>query len=124
MSYHDVKRRLDAGEIIVIDGGTGTELQRRGAVCDGEHERGDHEQVRERQRERTDDEYEQAEPDGQATKRKDAVDEPVHRRPLPLEAVPNTAHGVDSRRCRWIGLDLLAEVTHVDVDGARLAEVG
>ena len=34
MSYHDVKRRLDAGEIIVIDGGTGTELQRRGAQMD------------------------------------------------------------------------------------------
>ncbi len=34
MSYLDVKRRLDAGEIIVIDGGTGTELQRRGAQMD------------------------------------------------------------------------------------------
>ncbi len=34
MSYHDVKRRLDAGEIIVLDGGTGTELQRRGAQMD------------------------------------------------------------------------------------------
>jgi len=34
MSYRDVKRRLDAGEIIVIDGGTGTELQRRGAQMD------------------------------------------------------------------------------------------
>ena len=34
MSYHDVKQRLDAGEIIVIDGGTGTELQRRGAQMD------------------------------------------------------------------------------------------
>ena len=34
MSYQDVKRRLDAGEIVVIDGGTGTELQRRGAQMD------------------------------------------------------------------------------------------
>ena len=34
MSYQDLKRRLDAGEIIVIDGGTGTELQRRGAQMD------------------------------------------------------------------------------------------
>ena len=31
MSYQDLKQRLDAGEIIVLDGGTGTELQRRGA---------------------------------------------------------------------------------------------
>ncbi len=34
MSYTDVKRRLDAGEIVVIDGATGTELQRRGAQMD------------------------------------------------------------------------------------------
>ena len=34
MSYLDVKRRLDAGEIVVLDGGTGTELQRRGAQMD------------------------------------------------------------------------------------------
>ena len=34
MSYQDIKRRLDAGEIIVLDGGTGTELQRRGAQMD------------------------------------------------------------------------------------------
>ena len=34
MSYQDVKRRLDAGEIVVLDGGTGTELQRRGAQMD------------------------------------------------------------------------------------------
>ncbi|MFM8954457.1 MAG: homocysteine S-methyltransferase family protein [Actinomycetota bacterium] len=34
MSYSDVKKRLDAGEIIVLDGATGTELQRRGARMD------------------------------------------------------------------------------------------
>ena len=34
MSYTDVKRRLDAGEVVVIDGATGTELQRRGAQMD------------------------------------------------------------------------------------------
>ena len=34
MSYQDIKRRLDTGEIIVLDGGTGTELQRRGAQMD------------------------------------------------------------------------------------------
>ena len=34
MSYPDIKRRLDAGEIVVLDGGTGTELQRRGAQMD------------------------------------------------------------------------------------------
>jgi homocysteine S-methyltransferase len=34
MSYTDIKRRLDAGEIIVLDGATGTELQRRGAQMD------------------------------------------------------------------------------------------
>ncbi|NDB26813.1 MAG: homocysteine S-methyltransferase family protein, partial [Actinobacteria bacterium] len=34
MSYKDVKRRLDAGEVIVLDGATGTELQRRGAQMD------------------------------------------------------------------------------------------
>ena len=34
MSYQDLKQRLDAGEIIVLDGGTGTELQRRGAQMD------------------------------------------------------------------------------------------
>ena len=34
VSYTDVKRRLDAGEIVVIDGATGTELQRRGAQMD------------------------------------------------------------------------------------------
>ncbi len=30
MSYKQLKRRLDAGEVIVLDGATGTELQRRG----------------------------------------------------------------------------------------------
>ena len=34
MSYQDVKRRLDAGEVVVLDGATGTELQRRGAHMD------------------------------------------------------------------------------------------
>ncbi|GBL21191.1 homocysteine S-methyltransferase 2 [Acidimicrobiaceae bacterium] len=34
MSYQNIKRRLDAGEVIVLDGGTGTELQRRGAQMD------------------------------------------------------------------------------------------
>ena len=34
MSYQDIKRRLDAGEIVVLDGGTGTELQQRGAQMD------------------------------------------------------------------------------------------
>ena len=31
MSYAQLKKRLDAGEVIVLDGATGTELQRRGA---------------------------------------------------------------------------------------------
>lgn len=34
MSYQNIKHRLDAGEVIVLDGGTGTELQRRGAQMD------------------------------------------------------------------------------------------
>jgi homocysteine S-methyltransferase len=34
MTYKNIKNRLDAGEIIVLDGGTGTELQRRGAQMD------------------------------------------------------------------------------------------
>lgn len=34
MSYKNVKQRLDAGEVIVLDGATGTELQRRGAQMD------------------------------------------------------------------------------------------
>lgn len=34
MSYQDIKSRLDAGEIVVLDGATGTELQRRGAQMD------------------------------------------------------------------------------------------
>src|SRR5262244_1802951 len=32
MSYARLKRRLDAGEILLLDGPTGTELQRRGAA--------------------------------------------------------------------------------------------
>lgn len=31
MSYSHIKQRLDSGDIVVLDGGTGTELQRRGA---------------------------------------------------------------------------------------------
>lgn len=31
MAYGDVKRRLDAGEVVILDGATGTELERRGA---------------------------------------------------------------------------------------------
>ena len=31
MSYTHIKKRLDAGEVIILDGATGTELQRRGA---------------------------------------------------------------------------------------------
>ncbi len=34
MSYQEIKRRLGAGEIVVLDGATGTELQRRGAQMD------------------------------------------------------------------------------------------
>lgn len=34
MTYDRLKQRLDAGEIVILDGGTGTELQRRGAPMD------------------------------------------------------------------------------------------
>src|SRR6185295_9230878 len=34
MSYARLKRRLDAGEVVLLDGPTGTELQRRGAAMD------------------------------------------------------------------------------------------
>jgi homocysteine S-methyltransferase len=34
MAYDRVKKRLAAGQIIVLDGATGTELQRRGAPMD------------------------------------------------------------------------------------------
>jgi len=34
MSYRDLKRRLDAGGVVILDGATGTELQRRGAPMD------------------------------------------------------------------------------------------
>ncbi len=34
MSYAPLKKRLDAGEILILDGATGTELQRRGARMD------------------------------------------------------------------------------------------
>lgn len=34
MSYERLKRRLEAGEIVILDGATGTELQRRGAPMD------------------------------------------------------------------------------------------
>ena len=36
MGYARLKRRLDAGDIIILDGATGTELQRRGARMDSE----------------------------------------------------------------------------------------
>jgi methionine synthase I (cobalamin-dependent) len=34
MAYSQLKQRIDSGEIIVLDGGTGTELQRRGVTMD------------------------------------------------------------------------------------------
>jgi methionine synthase I (cobalamin-dependent) len=34
MSYARLKRRLDAGDVLLLDGPTGTELQRRGAAMD------------------------------------------------------------------------------------------
>jgi homocysteine S-methyltransferase len=34
MAYDRLKQRLDAGEVVILDGATGTELQRRGAVMD------------------------------------------------------------------------------------------
>ncbi len=34
MSYAHIKARLDAGKVIILDGATGTELQRRGATMD------------------------------------------------------------------------------------------
>jgi methionine synthase I (cobalamin-dependent) len=34
MAYGRLKRRLDAGEVVILDGATGTELQRRGAPMD------------------------------------------------------------------------------------------
>jgi len=36
MSYNIMKQRLDAGEVIVLDGGTGTELERRGVAMSPE----------------------------------------------------------------------------------------
>lgn len=36
MSYSHIKRRLDASDIIVLDGGTGTELEKRGVPMDPE----------------------------------------------------------------------------------------
>ena len=36
MSYNIMKQRLDAGEVIVLDGGTGTELERRGIAMSPE----------------------------------------------------------------------------------------
>jgi homocysteine S-methyltransferase len=36
MSYADLERRLDDGGIIILDGGTGTELERRGVPMDPE----------------------------------------------------------------------------------------
>ncbi len=34
MAYDRLKRRLDAGEVVILDGATGTELQRRGVPMD------------------------------------------------------------------------------------------
>jgi homocysteine S-methyltransferase len=34
MAYNRLKRRLDAGEVVILDGATGTELQRRGVPMD------------------------------------------------------------------------------------------
>ena len=34
MAYAPLRARLDRGEIIILDGATGTELQRRGAPMD------------------------------------------------------------------------------------------
>jgi methionine synthase I (cobalamin-dependent) len=34
MAYAEIKRRLDAGEVLLLDGGVGTELERRGADMD------------------------------------------------------------------------------------------
>ena len=34
VAYADIKRRLDAGEVLLLDGGVGTELERRGADMD------------------------------------------------------------------------------------------
>jgi S-methylmethionine-dependent homocysteine/selenocysteine methylase len=36
MSYAELLARIDAGEVVVIDGGTGTEVQRRGVAMDGD----------------------------------------------------------------------------------------
>ena len=36
MSYTEIGRRLDGGEIVILDGGVGTELQRRGVPMDPE----------------------------------------------------------------------------------------
>ena len=36
MSYIQLKQRLDAGDVIVLDGGTGTELERRGVAMSPE----------------------------------------------------------------------------------------
>ena len=36
MSYADLERRLGGGGIVILDGGTGTELERRGVPMDAE----------------------------------------------------------------------------------------
>jgi homocysteine S-methyltransferase len=36
VSYTNIRRKLSAGEIIILDGGTGTDIQRRGAPMSGE----------------------------------------------------------------------------------------
>ena len=34
--YKEIERKLNAGELILLDGGTGTEIQRKGAPMSGE----------------------------------------------------------------------------------------
>lgn len=36
MSYDKIKKKLDSGETIILDGGTGTDIQRRGAPMSGD----------------------------------------------------------------------------------------
>jgi S-methylmethionine-dependent homocysteine/selenocysteine methylase len=36
MSYHHIQQKLDAGQTIILDGGTGTDIQRRGAPMNGD----------------------------------------------------------------------------------------
>ena len=34
--YKEIERKLNTGELILLDGGTGTEIQRKGAPMSGE----------------------------------------------------------------------------------------